>query len=142
HRLPVGEAVVHVEPLGGVSCEGDAAAAAQGVDDDRELDRAQILGLVDEYVLVDERLLGVLSAAQHAAGALQETQQQGVVLPIEGGALFQILAIDSLVEPELAGTIALVYASTREPQILGVEHGARLTVLPPLVVALAPRAAA
>src|SRR5690606_38410643 len=142
HRLPVGEAVVHVEPLGGVSCEGDAAAAAQGVDDDRELDRAQILGLVDEYVLVDERLLGVLSAAQHAAGALQETQQQGVVLPIEGGALFQVLSVDAFVEAELPGTVPVVSASG-EPQLFDIEHlTASLALLSALAVACPARTAA
>ncbi len=86
--------------------EGTAASFGEGlwrvtgVHQEREVDRREILRLVDEEVLVDER---VLALAQLAADELVGAQEEGVVLGIEEGALV-------LVELFVVGAAALLVA--------------------------------
>jgi hypothetical protein len=79
---PTRKAVVHVQTLGHVSRERDALPAGHRLSDDRELDGAEILSLVDQNVLVRERLLAA-GAQERPAQALIKAQQQRIVLRVQ-----------------------------------------------------------
>ena len=57
HAAPVREAVVHVQALRDVAGERDALLRGDGVEHDGHLDGREVLRLVDQDVLVLQRLL-------------------------------------------------------------------------------------
>ena len=67
--------------LGGVAGQGDRALRGGGLQQDRQLDRGEVLHLVDHEVLVGQR--PALGARERAALELVDAQQQGVVLDVE-----------------------------------------------------------
>src|SRR5690606_14628967 len=111
HRAPVGEAVLHMETLRDVTREGDRPTLRGGAEDDLEFGGAEILRLVDEDVLVGERLP---AAPEGADDELVETEEERVVFDVELGRLvFFLDAVDRAILA-LGGLLFLAFALVGE----------------------------
>jgi hypothetical protein len=87
---PVGEAVLGRDGLRRVAGHGHRSLRRRGLQQDGQLDRREVLHLVDHEVLVGERRRS-FSARERAALELVDAQQERVVLGVEGEALAVVL---------------------------------------------------
>ena len=80
---PAREAVLGRDRLRGVARQRDGALRGRRVEQHRQLQRREVLHLVDHQVLVGEHALAARPAPEAAALALVDAQQQRVVLGVE-----------------------------------------------------------
>ncbi len=113
HGVPVGEAVVEQHALLHVAGKRDASCLARGAEHDRELERAQILRLVDQDVLVNDGLTGGSAARQVTAEGLVQEQDECVVFDVEPSALRDLAPVDAGADLQVGVVVVLVLAPAR-----------------------------
>src|SRR5690554_513438 len=125
HRSPIRKSIIHMEALRRITGERDRLARARGLEDNLELDRAHILGLVDEDMLVAEQLLA--AADERAGDELMKAKEDGVVLCVEARALFFEIVIELESWPNTIGCFKPRRFAALAALVFGIRILERLT---------------
>ena len=122
HVSPVGETVVEVQLLGDVAGERHALLLGGGVEHDGELDRAHVLRLVDEDVLILEHCA---TPRERTLKDLVDAQEKRVVFPVERSGLVLVSSVDTEVADAVTVVLERFFIGEQNPRRVPTAPGVR-----------------